>query len=165
MKPFKPPPAIATNVLIGVCVAVQAAVLVLGPRFGDTLVIGWGLVPARIMAMFHGAVPAIPAALTLMTALFLHGGLTHLALNMVFLAWVGRYVEWVVGRGGAGAAVLRRRHRRRAGTGRCHAGVDRTGGRRKRGDRPPSSARTPCCSRAAGRALGAFLALRYRRRR
>ncbi len=99
MKPFKPPTPVVTNALIGVCVALQAAALVAGPGFGEAVTIGWGLVPARILAMLHGAVPVFPAVLTLVTSLFLHGGWTHLLLNMIFLAWVGRYVEWVIGRG------------------------------------------------------------------
>ncbi len=100
MKPFKPPIPIVTNVLVGLCVAVQAAVIVLGPRFGEALVFAWGLIPLRITAVLHGIVPPLPALLTLATSLFLHGGIVHLLLNMVFLAWVGRYVEWVVGRWG-----------------------------------------------------------------
>ena len=99
MKPFKPPPAVATNILIGVCIAVQAAMAVGGSGFDAALVQYWGLVPARISALVQGLVPVFPAAATLLTSLFLHGGWVHLALNILFLAWVGRYVEWVVGRG------------------------------------------------------------------
>ena len=98
MKPFKPPPALATNVLVGLCLVVEGVLQVLGPRVGDAVVFAWGLVPLRLSAMLNGGVPVLPAALTLLTSLFLHGGLLHLILNMVFLAWVGRYVEWVVGR-------------------------------------------------------------------
>ncbi len=36
--------------------------------------------------------------LTLVSHIFLHAGWLHLGLNMLFLVWVGRYVEWVTGR-------------------------------------------------------------------
>ncbi len=98
MKPFKPPPAVATSLLIGLCVVVQVAATIGGSAFDFALAQSWGLVPARITAVLHGAVPVLPAAATLLTSLFVHGGWLHLALNVMFLAWVGRYVEWIVGR-------------------------------------------------------------------
>lgn len=100
MKPFKPPSALATNSLIGLCVAVQAAILVGGSGFGNAVIGTYGLVPARISAAIAGIVPLSSALPSIVTHIFLHGGLIHLALNMVFLAWVGRYVEWVAGRFG-----------------------------------------------------------------
>jgi membrane associated rhomboid family serine protease len=98
VKPFKPPAPIATNSLIGMCVAIQAALLVAGPAFGSQLMATAGLVPARITAAFAGATAAGPALATFITHMFLHSGLLHLGLNMLFLLWVGRYVEWVTGR-------------------------------------------------------------------
>lgn len=98
MKPFKPPAAIATNSLMGLCVAVQAAVTLGGPAFGARLVWSFGLIPARLTAALAGVADPFWAALTLFSHLFLHGGWLHLGLNLLFLAWVGRYVEWVTGR-------------------------------------------------------------------
>lgn len=98
MKPFKPPSAFATNSLIGLCVAVQAAVLIGGSGFGNAVISNFGLIPARISAALAGSASLAGALPTTITHMFLHGGLIHLALNMVFLAWVGRYVEWVAGR-------------------------------------------------------------------
>lgn len=100
MKPFKPPSPIATNSLIGLCVAVQAGLLVGGPGFPEAVIARYGLIPLRITAAISGHAPLsmlFPGALAHMV---LHAGLVHLALNMVFLAWVGRYVEWVAGRTG-----------------------------------------------------------------
>ncbi len=97
MKPYKPPKAIVTNVLIGLCVAVQAAVALGGGGFGAALDANFGLVPARIAAAVYGGPDLLPAAVTLITHMFLHGGWLHLGLNMLFLAWVGKYVEWVAG--------------------------------------------------------------------
>nr|WP_310525113.1 rhomboid family intramembrane serine protease [Polymorphobacter sp.] len=98
MKPFKPPTPIATNALMGVCAVVQAAVLVGGSDFGQSLHVTAGLIPARISAALAGHVPLVPAMATFVTHIFLHAGLLHLGLNLLFLAWVGRYVEWVTGR-------------------------------------------------------------------
>lgn len=98
MKPFKPPAALATNSLIGLCVAVQGAILIGGTSFGNALIANFGLVPARVSAALAGIAPLSGALPTTVTHMFLHGGLIHLGLNMVFLAWVGRYVEWVTGR-------------------------------------------------------------------
>jgi membrane associated rhomboid family serine protease len=107
MKPFRPPSSpVATNSLIGLCVAVQAAVTLLGATFGDALDARYGLVPARMMAAIHGQLPLGPQLLTLVTHQFLHAGWAHLLLNTVFLAWVGRYVEWVGGRTGLALLFL-----------------------------------------------------------
>lgn len=98
MKPFKPPSPIATNSLIGLCVAVQAATMVGGAQFAAEVHFGFGLIPARIMAALAGNTEGVSAFLTLVTHIFLHAGWLHLGLNILFLAWVGRYVEWVTGR-------------------------------------------------------------------
>ncbi len=70
-----------------------------GVEFADRLRFAAGLVPARITAAVMGKAAILPAAGTLVTHMFLHSGLLHLGLNILFLAWVGRYVEWVIGRG------------------------------------------------------------------
>lgn len=106
MKPFRPPSPVATHSLIGLCVAVQAAVTVLGGAFGQALAFRYGLIPARVTAAVQGHGPWEAAALTLVTHQFLHAGWTHLALNMVFLAWVGRYVEWIGGKWGLAMLFL-----------------------------------------------------------
>ena len=95
MKPFKPPPAPVTRWLIGVCIAVEVAATLFGTAFDNALAEQAGLIPARLTLGIGGGVPA---PLTLVSALFLHAGWTHLAVNLVFFAWVGKYVEWVFGR-------------------------------------------------------------------
>lgn len=98
MKPFKPPTPIATNSLIGLCVVVQVATALAGTAFADAVHFNFGLIPARITAAIAGRVDAASALATFLTHIFLHGGWLHLGLNVLFLAWVGRYVEWVTGR-------------------------------------------------------------------
>jgi membrane associated rhomboid family serine protease len=98
VKPFKPPTPVATNSLLGLCLAIQAAIAVGDTGFGQALVWNFGLIPARIMAAFAGQAPLLPSLLTFATHVLLHSGWLHLGLNLLFFAWVGRYVEWVTGR-------------------------------------------------------------------
>ncbi len=95
MKPFKPPPAHATRTIIAICVLLQVAVTMAGAQFAIRLSDAAGLIPARLV---DGIGSGLPAPLTLVTALFLHAGWIHLILNLVFLGWIGKYVEWVFGR-------------------------------------------------------------------
>jgi membrane associated rhomboid family serine protease len=97
MKPFRPPETRVTNAIIVLCALIELAVLLLGAGFDRTLSGVAGLVPARLTGAVIGLSSALPAPLTLVTHMFLHGGLIHLVMNMVFLAWVGRSIEWVIG--------------------------------------------------------------------
>jgi len=97
VKPFKPPTAHATRVILFICVGLQLVALLMGAGFDSALTLSAGLVPARLTGEVIGLTGAIPAPLTLITHQFLHGGPLHLAMNMVFLAWVGRHVEWLIG--------------------------------------------------------------------
>ena len=106
MKPFKPPSPYATNTLIGLCIAVQAALMLGGRAFGDAVIASFGLVPLRITHALSGVSQLSGLLPGAVTHIFLHAGWVHLALNMVFLAWVGRYVEWVAGRVGVIAIFL-----------------------------------------------------------
>lgn len=98
MKPFKPPPAPVTRVLLTVCILVQIAVTVGGSAFGEALTLRAALIPARLSGAVIGVPGSVPAILTLLTSLFLHASWIHLTLNLVFLAWVGKYSEWALGR-------------------------------------------------------------------
>jgi len=78
--------------LIGVNVLVFLYELGLG-RDLDPFIERWGVVPARISAALAGAPGATPALITLVTAMFLHGGWLHLGGNMLFLWIFGDNVE------------------------------------------------------------------------
>lgn len=97
MKPFRPPTAHVTRTILFVCVLIQLLMLVMGARFDHAVTLAAGLVPARLTGDVIGLQGALPAPLTLVTHMFLHGGVVHLAMNMVFLAWIGRQVEWLLG--------------------------------------------------------------------
>ena len=89
----------ATVAITVVTILVSAAVLLSG-YLGEAAVFG-GFIPARFDAAFGGAhMFPIPAWLTPLTATLVHGGIAHIALNLVILAYCGFAVERVVGRGG-----------------------------------------------------------------
>ena len=98
MQSFQPPkPARATNAIVLACLAIQLIATLAGPTFLVELAVRAGLMPARLTGAVELGATAVPAPLTLVTSLFIHGGWLHLALNLLFLLLVGRMVEWVVG--------------------------------------------------------------------
>ncbi len=97
VKPPSPSASI-TRSIVAACVVVQLVATVGGDALAAAMTAAAGLIPARLSGalVVHGA---LPAPLTLLTSLFLHGGWLHLALNLLFLSWVGRHVEAVAGPG------------------------------------------------------------------
>ncbi len=88
-----------TIAVIAACVAVFLYQLSLGGAGGDTFIFGFGAIPAVVFgsrALPEGMVAA-PAALSLVTSMFLHGGFMHLAGNMLFLWVLGDNVEDALG--------------------------------------------------------------------
>lgn len=71
----------------------------LGPREGQQFVYQYGAIPAVIFG--SRALPsellAIPATATILTSIFLHGGLMHLVGNMLYLWIFGNNVEDAMG--------------------------------------------------------------------
>ncbi|WP_448578818.1 rhomboid family intramembrane serine protease [Thermaurantiacus sp.] len=94
MKPWRPPASAATNAIAGLCVVLLLVPMLMG--VSHPLAMQWGLVPARITGEVIG-LPGPPPLITLVSHMFLHGGIVHLLMNMVFLVWVGRQVEWLLG--------------------------------------------------------------------
>lgn len=86
-----------TLILINVVVFLYE--LSLGPRLGS-FIDRWAVVPAQVTAVLQHAPGAHPAALlTLVTAMFLHGGWLHIGGNMLFLWIFGDNVEDRLGHG------------------------------------------------------------------
>ena len=89
----------ATLALIIVCILVFLYQASLSEQFAQKFIYGFGAIPANIF----GAAPLpkllaqIPAAFTLITSMFLHGGFTHLAGNMLFLWVLGDNIEDAMG--------------------------------------------------------------------
>ncbi|HEV3111412.1 MAG TPA: rhomboid family intramembrane serine protease [Candidatus Binataceae bacterium] len=79
--------------LIAVNVMVFACEMWLGPA-ADSLIAHYGMIPAKVAAIGSTSVAASgEALLTILTALFLHGGVLHLVGNMLYLFIFGPAVE------------------------------------------------------------------------
>src|SRR5262245_55253818 len=71
--------------------------------YGQQAVIGFGLVPAELFKIGAGPAPALqdgyamPKAVTLVSYMFFHGSIWHLAGNMLFLWVFGDNVEDALG--------------------------------------------------------------------
>lgn len=57
-----------------------------------------GFIPARASGLLDLS-PAVPVALTPLSSTLVHGGLLHVAFNLLMLMWCGTAVERVLGRG------------------------------------------------------------------
>ena len=100
-NPRRHGPPVATLAIIGVCTLVYLLVqLPLGPREGQAYALSFGFIPAVFFgqAGLPGELARVPSAATLVTSMFSHGGLMHLAGNMWFLWLYGDNVEDAMGR-------------------------------------------------------------------
>jgi membrane associated rhomboid family serine protease len=89
-----------TVMFILMCVAVYLYQESLPAKPGETFVFQYGAVPALVFG--HASLPeqvsaAIPAGLTLVTSMFLHGGWMHLLGNMLYLWIFGNNIEDAMG--------------------------------------------------------------------
>jgi membrane associated rhomboid family serine protease len=87
---------LVSRALIGGCVfAYLLVALGVVPIGEDWIVAGFGVVPAVLFGTeaLPDGLPFVPAPLTLVTSLFLHGSALHLAGNMLFLWVFGDNVE------------------------------------------------------------------------
>lgn len=100
---------VVTYALIAANVAVFIYQLSLGSRLGNAFVASYGATPFEItritdlvgqvkpgLPLFHFPGPH-PIFLTLLTSMFLHGGIAHLGGNMLFLWIFGNNVEDILG--------------------------------------------------------------------
>lgn len=83
-----------TDIIAGVTVIAWLASLLIST---ELIVVQGAFIPARGIGWQQGF--WLPAWLTPLTATLLHGGLLHLALNMVMLVYCGRAAEKVLGWG------------------------------------------------------------------
>ncbi len=85
--------------VIAACVAVFVYQLSLGGKGDQAFILGFGAIPAVVFGL--SALPEelarVPAELTLVTSMFLHGGFMHLAGNMLFLWVLGDNIEDALG--------------------------------------------------------------------
>ncbi len=90
--------AIVTFILILLNIIVFVYELMLGSVAGEAFANTFALVPANLFAAVPGTAQTIPVVATLFTSMFLHGGLPHLAGNMLYLWIFGNNVEDSMGR-------------------------------------------------------------------
>lgn len=84
---------VVTHLLVGLNVAAFAVQLMQGARL-DLFVERWAFVPAKLFSPSLAGGGTVPlAAVTLVTSMFLHGGLLHLAGNLLYLWIFGDNVE------------------------------------------------------------------------
>jgi membrane associated rhomboid family serine protease len=93
---------IVTRGLIGACVVAYLLVALGAVPIGEQwIVAGFGVVPAVLFGTeaLPDGLPFVPAPLTLLTSLFLHGSILHLGGNLLFLWVFGDNVEDGMGHG------------------------------------------------------------------
>lgn len=88
-----------TVALIAACIAVFVLQVVGGQEGYARMVYGLGTIPSVLFGLSElpGDVALLPAWLTLLTSMFLHGDMMHLAGNMLFLWVFGDNVEDAMG--------------------------------------------------------------------
>ncbi|HEU5285547.1 MAG TPA: rhomboid family intramembrane serine protease [Sphingomicrobium sp.] len=89
-------PRTATIALAGVTALAWLVVAAIGAD--DHAAALWGFIPARLSGLLD-LPAAVPAALTPLSSTLVHGGLLHVAFNLLMLLWCGTAVERVLGRG------------------------------------------------------------------
>lgn len=90
--------AIITFTLIVLNVLVFVYELTLGEIGGERFFSSYALVPKRLFAADAGLGFSLPVSATLFTSMFLHGGVLHIAGNMLYLWIFGNNVEDATGR-------------------------------------------------------------------
>ena len=89
---------IVNESLVAVNVLVFAVQFFLGSRT-ETLINTFGYIPARLYHPAAYGYSVVEVCVTLLTSLFLHGGVVHLIGNMIYLWVFGGPVEETLGRG------------------------------------------------------------------
>jgi membrane associated rhomboid family serine protease len=90
---------IVTVALIAACAAVFLWQAGLSPRAANNAVLSFGMIPSVLFgeATLPRALQIVPAWMTLVTSMFLHGGWLHIGGNMLYLWIFGKGVEAALG--------------------------------------------------------------------
>lgn len=88
-------PSFVTIATIAVCVIVSLYQLTLSDRQEQVFALGFGMIPSVLFGTreLSASIPTVDPWLTVITSMFLHGGLMHLAGNMVYLWVFGNNIE------------------------------------------------------------------------
>ncbi|HLF10359.1 MAG TPA: rhomboid family intramembrane serine protease [Gammaproteobacteria bacterium] len=90
---------LVTVAIIAICVIVFVWQSLLTPEAAQAAVFSLGVIPAVLFGEAELRAPLVPPSATILTSMFLHGGLLHLAGNMLYLWIFGDNVEDRMGRG------------------------------------------------------------------
>src|SRR2546423_11126586 len=90
-------PPIVNRMLVIANVAIFTGMLFLGDR-AEIVMDRLGYIPARLLNPAGYGYTGLEVAVTLVTSLFIHGGIVHLFGNMIYLWVFGGVVEDVLGR-------------------------------------------------------------------
>ncbi len=89
------------HALVAINIAVFVYQMILGYEGGDTAYMGFvqklAVTPSLLLSPSTWAQTPIPAPLTLLTSMFVHGGILHLAGNMLYLWIFGDNIEDTLG--------------------------------------------------------------------
>jgi len=92
---------VVTRALVAACALVFLWQMTLGPQGGQAAVYALGVIPAVLLG--HQSLPPelsiVAPPVTILTSMFMHGGLMHLLGNMLYLWIFGDNVEDSMGRG------------------------------------------------------------------
>lgn len=90
---------VVTVAIIAACVVVSFFQLTLSERAEEVLALGFGMIPAVLFGSqsLAAEIPSVDPWLTIITSMFLHGGLLHLAGNMIYLWVFGNNIEDAMG--------------------------------------------------------------------
>src|SRR5690348_13553525 len=98
--PFVTVTLIAVNVLLFLYqLALHGSASTEGTRATHDLILEFGLVPCRLSGECPAGASVLPPVLTILTSMFLHGGLLHVGGNMLYLWIFGDNVEDTLGHG------------------------------------------------------------------
>jgi membrane associated rhomboid family serine protease len=92
---------VVTLLIIALCVGAWFWQTSLGPRGEEAAIYSFGMIPAVLFgyAELPPRLAVVPAWASVFTSMFMHGGLMHLAGNMLYLWIFGNNVEDSMGRG------------------------------------------------------------------
>ena len=94
----EPGTPIVTWALIAACVAVFFWQMSLSPDAAELSFYQFGLIPGVLFGSVTVAEAPLPAWGTIVSSMFMHGGVAHLAGNMLYLWIFGDNVELAMGR-------------------------------------------------------------------
>ncbi len=92
-------PPIVTVAVVAACALVSLYQLTLSGREEEVFVLGFGMIPSVLFGVreLSASIPSVDPWVSVFTSMFLHGGLLHLAGNMIYFWVFGNNIEDAMG--------------------------------------------------------------------